>query len=158
MITSRNLRDALADLIKVKAKLNLRVFFNQVNNCAEDYVWVRLRPKRRDEGFGYMQRTIRVDFQVVLAPDDNGEVQHTRLYDIIDALDEATCNSIPVTDRWLVVLDTETIIFDNILTYTFLLDFTDCFSTLPPEITDYEFMRQLEIDFGNAGLVIENED
>ena len=104
-----------------------------------------------------MQRTIRVDFQIHLAPDINGEIQHTRLYDIIDALDEATCNSIPVADRWLVVLDTETIIFDNILSYSFLLDFTDCLSTLPPEVTDYEFMRQLEIDFDDNGTLIVNE-
>lgn len=145
MIKSSDLRDALADLIKIRAGLNLKVFFNHVNNCAEDYVWVRLRPKRRDEGFGYMQRTIRVDFQVVLAPDENGEVQHTRLYDIIDALDEVTCNSIPVLDRWLVVLDTETIIFDDILTYTFLLDFTDCLSSLPPEISEAELMQELEL-------------
>lgn len=149
MIKSSDLRDALSDLIKIKAGLPLKVFFNHVNNCAQDYCWIRLRPKRRDEGFGYMQRKIRVDIQVVLAPDDNGEIQHTRLYDIIDALDEATCNSIPVLDRWLVVLDTETIIFDDILTCSFVLDFTDCLSTLPPELTEAEFMQWLELDFSS---------
>lgn len=145
MIKSSDLRDALADLIKVRAGLPLKVFFNHVNNSSESYAWVRLRPKRRDEGFGYMQRTIRVDIRVVLAPDENGEIPHTRLYEIIDALDEATCNSIPVLDRWLVVLDTDTIIFDDILTYTFLLDFTDCLSSLPPEISEAEFMQELEL-------------
>lgn len=157
MIKSSDLRDALSDLIKIKAKLPLKVFFNHVNNCADDHCWIRLRPKRRDEGFGYMQRTIRVDIQVVLAPDINGQIPHTRLYDIIDALDEATCNSINVTDRWLVVLDTETIIFDNILTYSFILDFTDCLSTLPDDLAQAEFMRQLEIDF-NAGEMLTVDD
>ena len=158
MIKSSELRDALADLIKVKANLPLKVFFNTVNNAADDYVWVRLRPKRRDEGYGYMQRKIRVDFQIVLAPDVNGQVPYTRLYDIIDALDEATCNSIPVADRWLVVLDTETIIFDNILTYSFILDFTDCLSSLPDEIAQAEFMRHLELDFKDKGTFEVNED
>ena len=149
MIKSSDLRDALSDLIKIKAGLPLKVFFNHVNNCAQDYCWIRLRPKRRDEGFGYMQRKIRIDIQVVLAPDDNGEVQHTRLYDVIDKLDEATCNSIPVLDRWLVVLDTETIIFDDIVTYSFVLDFTDCLSTLPPELAEAELMQWLELDISS---------
>ena len=149
MIKSADLRDALSDLIKVRAGLPLKVFFNAVNNSSESYAWVRLRPTRRDEGFGYMQRRIRVDIQIVLAPDENGQVKHTDILDMFDALDESTCNSIPVLDRWLVVLDTETIIFDNIGTYSFMLDFTDCLSTLPPEISEAEYMQELELDLQN---------
>ena len=96
---------------------------------------------------------IRVDIQIVLAPDEHGEVKHTDILDCIDKLDEATCNSIPVLDRWLVILDTETIIFDDIGTYSFQLDFTDCISTLPPELSEAEYMRQLELDFEGYEIV-----
>lgn len=145
MIKSSDLRDALADLIKVKAGLPLKVFFNVVNNCADDYCWVRLRPKRRDEGFGRIQRKIRVDFQIVLSPNDSAQVKHTDLYDIIDILDMATSNAIKITDRYITVVDTETIIFDNILTYSFVLDFTDCVESFFDKINEYDFMKELEI-------------
>ena len=149
MIKSADLRDAISDLIKVRAGLPLKVFFNHVNNSSESYAWVRLRPKRKDIGGGYIERRIRVDIQIVLAPDENGQVKHTDILDMFDALDEATCNSIPVLDRWLVVYDAETIIFDNIGTYSFMLDFTDCLSTLPPEISEAEYMQELELDLQN---------
>lgn len=149
MIKSKDLRDALSDLIKVRAGLPLKVFFNHVVNSSESYAWVRLRPTRRDEGFGYMQRRIRVDIQIVLAPDENGQVKHTDILSAFDALDEATCNSIPVLDRWLVVYDAETIIFDDIGTYSLFLDFVDCLSTLPPELSEAEYMQELELDLQN---------
>ena len=145
MLKSLSIRDALADLIKVKAGLNLKVFFNHVSNAAESYVWVRLRPKRTNESFGYLQRKIRVDFQVVLSP-NNGAVKHTDLLNIVDVLDEVTCQPLKIGDRFITILDAESIIFDNILTYSFSLDFTDCLSTLPPELTDYELMRELELE------------
>lgn len=149
MIKSADLRDALVELIEDRAGLPLITSFNYVNDPSESYAWVRLRPTRRDEGFGYMQRRIRVDIQIHLTPDENGQVKHTDILDMFDALDEATCNSIPVLDRWLVVYDAETIIFDNIGTYSFMLDFTDCLSTLPPEISEAEYMQELELDLQN---------
>lgn len=158
MIKSSDLRDALADLIKVKAGLNLKVFFNHVNNCADDYCWVRLRPKRRDEGFGRIQRKIRVDFQIVLSPNDKAEVKHTDLYNIIDALDMATSDAVKITDRYITVTDTETIIFDDILTYSFVLDFTDCVESYFDKLNEYEFMKELEISDLDGGEVLKVED
>lgn len=149
MIKSSDIRDALADLVKVKAALPLKVFFNHVNNTSEDYVHIRLRPARRDEGFGRFQRKIRVIMQVVLAP-DGGEVKHTDLYDIADALDEATCGYIQILDRAITIYDTDARIFDNILTYEFLLDFTDCIETAR-DAERYELMRELQ-------LIVNNDD
>jgi len=144
MIKSYDIRQALANLIKVKADLRLKVFFNHVNNAVDDYVWIKLIPARRDEGFGRFQRKIRVIMQVVLAPDGNAEVKHTDLYDIADALDEATCGYIQIGDRFITIYDTEARIFDNILTYEFLLDFTDCIETAS-DAEKYELMRELHL-------------
>lgn len=158
MIKSSDIRDALSDLIKVKAGLPLKVFFNHVNNASEDYAWIRLRPRRKDLGFGSFDRKIRVDIQVVLAPDENGEIQHTRLYSIIDALDDATCGSIQILDRHITIYDAETIIFDDILTYTFTLDFNDCLQRYADEAASYEFMRRLELDFNGDTLIVDDEN
>ena len=149
MIKSRDIRDALADLVKVKAALPLKVFFNHVNNSADDYCWIKLVPARRDEGWGRFQRKIRVVIQVVLAPDGNAEVKHTDLYDIADALDEATCGYIQIGDRFITIYDTEARIFDDILTYEFLLDFTDCINTAS-DAERYELMRELQLIVNNS--------
>ena len=146
MIKSSDIRDALADLIKVKANLPLKVFFNHVNNAADDYVWIRLRPSRKDLGFGSYDRKIRVDFQIVLAPDENGEVRHTRLYDIIDKLDDATCGSVQILDRFITVINAESIIFDGILTYSFVLDFNDFLQRYADKAAEFELMQKLDLD------------
>ena len=144
MIRSSDLREALASLIKIKAGLNLRVFYNHVENCAENYCWVRLRPKHTNESFGIIQRKIRVDFQIVLSP-INGQVKHTDLLDIIDKLDEVTCEPLKIGDRFITIYDAESIIFDNILTYSFIVDFTDCVETYFELMKEFEFMEKLEV-------------
>lgn len=144
MIKSEDLRNALATLIK--SKLNLRVFFNHVENCAGDYVWVRLRPKLNNEGYGRIQRRILVDFQVVLSPNDAAQVKHTDLLDIIDTLNVLTSSPLQIGDRFITIYDTNTIIFDSILTFSFELDFTDCIESFFIMLDDYELMQKLEID------------
>ena len=143
MIKSADLRDALAILIK--SRLNLKVFFNHVQNCADDYCWVRLRPKQVNESFGRVQRKILVDFQVVLSPNNAAQVKHTDLLDIVDVLDEMTSSPLQIGDRFVTIYDTSSIIFDNILTYSFELNFTDCIESFFDRFNDYDFMRQLEI-------------
>lgn len=145
MIKSSDLRDALADLIKVKAGLNLKVFFNHVENCADDYVFVRLRPKQVNESYGRVQRKILVDFQVVLSPNNAAQVKHTDLLDIVDTLDEVTSSPLQIGDRFVTIYDTSSIIFDNVLTYSFELNFTDCIEGFFSKNNDYDFMQELEI-------------
>lgn len=148
MLKSSNVRDALADLIKTN--LPLKVFFNTVNNAAYDYCWIRLRPKHKNIGQGYFERRLRVDFQIVLSPNDAAQVKHTDLLDIIDTLDEVTCKPLQIDDRFITIYDAESIIFDNILTYSFELDFADCLSTLPNDIARAEFMQQLELNLNEG--------
>ena len=143
MIKSADLRDAIADLIK--SRLNLKVFFNHVQNCADDYVFVRLRSKQANESFGRVQRKILVDFQVVLSPNNAAQVKHTDLLDIVDTLNEETSYPLQILDRYVTIYDTSSIIFDNILTYSFELNFTDCIESFFDRFNDYDFMEQLEI-------------
>ena len=144
MIKSKDIRDALSDLVKIKAGLNLRVHFNHVLQADENYCWIQLKPSRVDYGWDYFQRRIRVDIEVVLMPDEFGEVKHSDLYDIADALDEETHSYIQILDRCITINETSARIFDDILHYEFLLDFTDYISTLKP--TDEKiFMQELTL-------------
>ena len=145
MIKSKDIRDALSDLVKIKAGLNLRVHFNHILQADEDYCWIQLKPSKRDEGGDYFQRTIRVDIEVVLKPDEFGEVKHTDLYDIVDALDEATHPVIKILDRYITIIDCVAHIFDEILHYEFLLDFTDYIAQLETEGDATEFMQELTL-------------
>ena len=144
MIQSENLRDALSDLIKNKACLKLRVFFNHVANSSEDYCWVRLRPNSKNIGQGYLERRIKVDFQIVLAP-LNGIVKHTALLDIIDKLDAAIVEPLQVEDRFITIYDAQAIIFDDILTYSFELNFCDAVDIYRKILNEYETMNELRI-------------
>lgn len=156
MLKSSDIRQALADLIKNKAGLPLKVFFNQVADAGENYAWVRLRPSHKNLGYGYLDRKIRVDIQIVLAP-VTGIVRHTDLYDMVDALDAATCDPLKITDRFITVYDADFLIFDNILTYSFVLGFTDCTEDLP--VTEEPtFARELYADFKDTKLESKDED
>ena len=145
MISSREIRDALSDLIKVRAGLDLEVYFNHVLDTGHDYAWIQLRPERTDEGWNHFQRRLRVDIQVVLAP-ETGEVKHTDLLDIADALDAATHGYIRIVDRAITIYETQAHIFDDILHYEFLLDFTDAIASLPEELEKYDFGENLDLD------------
>lgn len=146
MIRYADIRDGLSVLIKERAGLcTFKVHFNFNDNAEGNYVNVRLRPMRTDLGWGWVERKIRVDFQFHIAPDGFSEIRASDYYDIIDALDVATLHSIPIADRWIVVQDTSTIIFDNILTYSFVLEFSDYWHELP-EQDKAELMKHLHLN------------
>lgn len=146
MIRYADIEDALSDLIKVEAGLPLKVFFNHVNDASADYAWVRLRMGRTDLGFGWLERSIRVDISVHLEPKMPGaEIRHSDLLEICDALDVATLHAIPISGRFITVLETSSIIFDDILTYSFKLDFSDYYMSLPAE-SAAEFMENLVLN------------
>lgn len=146
MLRYADIRDGLSVLIKERAGLsNFMVFFNFNSEASGDYVYVRLRPARTDFGFGMMERNIRVDFQIHKAPNGFGEIRASDYYEIIDALDVATLHSIKLGDRYIVVQETSTMIFDNILTYSFVLEFSDYWHELPERDKD-ELMKHLHLD------------
>lgn len=142
MITNAEIRDAIAVLIKERAALPLKVYFNRVHNSAEDYAFVAFRNERVDEGFNYFVRRLRVDIQIVLAP-LTADVKHTDLLDIADKLDVATRGYVDVADRKITIYDTSATIFDGILTYSFLLNFADN-APLPEDAVEYELGEHLQ--------------
>lgn len=145
MIKFEDIRDGLSDLIKVEAGLPLLVCFNHVNDPEEDYAFVRLRTGRTDLGYGWLERSIHVDISIRLMPDAVGEIRHSTLYEYVDALDAATLHSIPIADRHITILETSSIIFDGVLTYSFRLDFSDYYQALPKR-EQADFMQELHLN------------
>ncbi len=144
MITSREIRESLARLIKVRAGLPLKVYFNHVLDAADDYVFVEIRPEKTDEGFFFVRR-LRIDFHIVLSP-LLGEVKHSDLLDMVDALDAATHPFVEIADRKVTVYETASHIFDDILHFNFVLEFADAFD----EEETHELMQELALDLSAA--------
>ena len=145
MIKFQDIGDSLADLIKIKAGLNLLVSFNDVADAGQNYCWVRMRPSRNDLGWGFFDRSIRIDLQFHISPNGFGEIRHSDYYEIIDKLDAATLHCVKIAERFLPVYDTSTIIFDNILTYSLTLRWTDFADLMTPE-DQRELMRHLHLN------------
>lgn len=144
MITNKQIREALARLIKIRAGLDLPVYFNQVLDAAHSYAFVSLKPARVDEGYDYFVRRLTVDIQIVLAP-LTGIVKHSDLLDICDALDNATHGYVTIADRKITVHDTAANIFDDILTFSFALEFADGIAATDEELAQYDLGSELEL-------------
>ena len=130
----------MARLIKVRAGLPLKVYFNHVLEAADDYCWVEMRPAKTDEGF-YMIRRLKIDFHIVLAP-MTGEVRHTDLFDMADALDAATHPYVEIAERKVTVYETASHIFDGILHWSMTLNWCDCFDSEE----EFDLMAELEME------------
>jgi hypothetical protein len=148
MIKSAEIRDALSEMIK-GAVPEIKVYFNNNFEPTSLYAWVRLRPERRDEGFGMFVRQIQVDISIRYPPDEYASNYDTDLYEIADALDEATCGYIKILDRNITIYDTSAHIFDNVLHYEFKLDIADYIEKnfdINGE-QEYELMKELQIKY-----------
>lgn len=150
LLTAKDFRKALCDLIKIKANLPYDVFFNHVNDSGESYVWINVQPQKRSWDTAYFQRIINVDISVVLVPDKFTEVKHEELMDISDELDKAIMPCLQIRDRFINVQEFNSHIFDDILHYEFVLDFTDCIPSDEYEGLSYELMKNLEADLNRG--------
>ena len=134
------------------AEIDFPVHFNHVNNSSKSYIWVELRPQKRNLDSVHFQRILFIDLHVVLVPDTNAEVKHTDLWTIVDKLDTEITPCIKIKDRYITVQEINPYIFDNILHYEFTLDFTDYIE----KENNHDFMEELQINwrdkygFGNA--------
>ena len=146
MIWYADIRDALSDLIKVKAGLPLKVFFNHVNDASESYALVSLRLERRDLGFGWFEHRVRTDIVIHLAPKMPGaEIRASDLYEIAERLDVASLHAIPIADRHITILDTKFVVFDGLGTWSAVLDFSDYYQSLSSEDAA-TFMEELTLN------------
>lgn len=146
MLTAKDFREALVDLIRVKARLPYKVHFNHVNKSNESYVWIELNPQKRSWDSVYFQRIMNVEIHVILFPDTHAEVKHTNLMEISDALDAAIMPCFHIKDRFITVQEFNSHIFDDVLHYEFALDFTDYVPNDEYEGLSYELMQNLEVD------------
>ena len=154
MITAREIRHALKELIEKKAGLPYDVSFNRIEKSEKSYIWIDLRHLKNSIDDAYFQRTIGVDINVILFPDDYATVIHDDLWDIADKLTVAVmpCVKIETEDgnksknRYITVQDFSTYIVDDVLHYEFKLEFTDYVPSNKYEETEYELMENLDID------------
>lgn len=145
MIKYDDIRDGLCDLIKERAGLSwLKVYFNHVNNAESDYAWIRLRPVRTDLGFGWFEVKLRVDITFCLHPDGFAEQHHDDYYSIAEKMDMATLHSVKIKDRYIVVQETDSRIFDGLLVWSTILEFSDYWHELP-EHDKAELMKHLHL-------------
>lgn len=152
MLTGKDIRAALTDLINNKAGIPYDVYFNHVNKSDTSYVWVNMSRRKRSWDEVYFQRIIDIDIQVILFPDDYANVKHTDLWDIADNLTQAIMPCIKIKDRLITVQDFNSSIVDDVLHYEFSLDFTDYVQSDKYEGKDYELMMILELNLNDEDV------
>ena len=152
MLTVSEIQTALCKLVTDNTDIE-DVWFDYVNYPSEDeiqdYVWIELRPNKKSFDGAYYQRTIAVDMQVVLKPDEYDEVSRTRLYEIIDCFDTAIMPCLQIKDRFITVQDFNANIVDSVLHYEFVLDFTDYVQSDEYEGIAYDLMQNLEVNLND---------
>ena len=146
MITAKDFRKALKHLVSVKAGLPYKVWFDYVQTSDQSYIWIDVHPQKTSWDNAYFQRILDVDIQVVLIPDEMGNVDRTDLLGISDKLDMAIMPCLRVKDRFITVQNFRSSIVDDVLHYEFTLDFTDYVPNGEYDGSNYELMKNLEVD------------
>ena len=147
MITAKDFRAAFVDLIRNKANISYDIYFNGINKSDTSYVWVNfIRARKTSWDNAYFQWNISVDIQVILISDDYAEVRYTDLWDISDSLTKAIKPYIKIKDRFVTIQDFDSSIVDDILHYEFDMNFTDYVPSAEYEETEYDLMKELEME------------
>lgn len=144
MISTENIFYALKEVIN-RAAPELFVTAEPLADSSESYAHISFRPIKKDFGYGLISRSIRVDISVVLSP-NLAEAPRADLYNIADKFDVAFCGYVQVLDRFITMYETNSRIFDSILHYEFLLEFSDYVEEIEQAKTQgYEPMQELHI-------------
>lgn len=144
MITLADIRKAITTALKCKFK-NIKVFFDDVENSADDYFYIEFTPKSKTIDDIYTNKIIKIDIDYVLALDENKKIDRRKLQDSIPEIDMLFRPIFRVKDRAFTVLETSTTIVDEILHFSFELDFVDCLSDDEFDGIKYELMQNLEM-------------
>ncbi len=144
MITLADIRKAITTALKCKFK-NIKVFFDDVENSADDYFYIEFTPKLKTIDDIYTNKIIKIDIDYVLALDENKKIDRRKLQDSISKIDILFRPIFKVKDRTFTVLETSTTIVDEILHFSFELDFVDCLNDDEFEGINYELMQNLEM-------------
>lgn len=148
MITLADIRKAITTALKSKFQ-NIKVFFDDVENSADDYFYIEFTPKSKTIDDIYTNKIIKIDIDYVLALDENKKIDRRKLQDSISKIDILFRPIFKVKDRTFTVLETSTTIVDEILHFSFELDFVDCLSDDEFDGIKYELMQNLEMTWRN---------
>ena len=148
MITLADIRKAITTALKSKFQ-NIKVFFDDVENSTDDYFYIEFTPKSKTIDDIYTNKIIKIDIDYVLALDENKKIDRRKLQDSISKIDILFRPIFKVKDRTFTVLETSTTIVDEILHFSFELDFVDCFSDDEFDGIKYELMQNLEMTWRN---------
>lgn len=144
MITLADIRKAITTALKSKFQ-NIKVFFDDVENSTDDYFYIEFTPKSKTIDDIYTNKIIKIDIDYVLALDENKKIDRRKLQDSIPEIDMLFRPIFRVKDRAFTVLETSTTIVDEILHFSFELDFVDCLNDDEFEGINYELMQNLEM-------------
>jgi hypothetical protein len=142
VITLADIRKAITTALKSKFQ-NIKVFFDDVENSTDDYFYIEFTPKSKTIDDIY--KIIKIDIDYVLALDENKKIDRRKLQDSISKIDILFRPIFKVKDRTFTVLETSTTIVDEILHFSFELDFVDCLSDDEFDGIKYELMQNLEM-------------
>ena len=144
MITLADIRKAITTALKSKFQ-NIKVFFDDVENSTDDYFYIEFTPKSKTIDDIYTNKIIKIDIDYVLALDENKKIDRRKLQDSISKIDILFRPVFKVKDRAFTILETSTTIVDDILHFSFELNFVDCLSDKEFGGIKYELMKHLEM-------------
>lgn len=139
MIPSLDIRSVLAALLK--KHFPYAVYFTDNATADKGYFHVEIAPKKRMVDPTIYERALDITLSLVLPPDARGRIDRTKLYEAVDTLDAAFMPVLTIGDRHITVQETSSRIVDEVLHYSFTLDFADA---MPGE--EYELMEELAIN------------
>ena len=154
MITAKEIRAAISDLLKKQANLPYEVHFNNNRESSRSYFFVTISARRVTFDRVYYERFLTVDCQLRLLPDEFDTIHRTELYSAADALDMAIRPVINIKDRYITVLNIRSRIVDDILHYEFDLDFADY---LPIELPPFMEKLEARLSVGNLEFELKEE-
>ena len=139
MIPSLDIRSALSALLK--KHFPHAVYFTNNADSQKGYFHVEIAPKKRIVDPTIYERALDITLSLVLPPDARGRIDRTKLYEAVDTLDAALMPVFTISDRHITVQETSSRIVDEVLHYSFTLDFADA---MPSE--EFELMEELTIN------------
>ena len=139
MIPSIDIRNALSDLLK--RHFPYTIYFTNNANTKQGYFHIKIAPKKHMIDPTIYERALDIALSLVLLPDARGRIDRTKLYEAVDTLDAALMPVLTIGDRHITVQETSSRIVDEVLHYSFTLDFADA---MPGE--EYELMEELAIN------------
>lgn len=124
MIPSSTIRSVFVALLK-RHFPTCEVHFSTNFKAKADYFYIELLEKQTFIDKVYRDRDISVSIHFVPIPDARGRICRSKLYEAEEKLDEIFLSVVQIGDRFITVLDTSSRIVDEVLHFSFHLQFAD---------------------------------